>query len=80
MKKNKLLIILSAVSIVAIAAYFLLFNDNSVEVSTMNSYKANIIKTIEVQSLLRFLAIFLNDKEFLREFSISILSSKVKCL
>ena len=52
MKKNKLLIILSAVSIVAIAAYFLLFNDNSVEVSTMNSYKANIIKTIEVSGII----------------------------
>ncbi len=52
MKKNKLLIILSAVSILAVAAYFLLFNDNSVEVSTMNVSKANIIKTIGVSGII----------------------------
>lgn len=52
MKKNKLFMILFAVSIVAVAAYFMLFNDNSIEVSTMNSYKANIIKTIEVSGII----------------------------
>lgn len=52
MKKNKLLLILTAFLIVAGAAYFLMFDDKSVEVSTMNIYKANIIKTIEVSGII----------------------------
>lgn len=52
MKKNKLLILLGALLIVAVATYFLLFNDKSVEVSTMNSYKASIVKTIEVSGII----------------------------
>ena len=52
MKKNKLLMISVAVFLLAAAAYFLLFNKSSVEVSTMNSYKANIIKTIEVSGII----------------------------
>lgn len=52
MKKSKLLILLGALLIVAVATYFLLFNDKSVEVSTMNSYKASIVKTIEVSGII----------------------------
>jgi len=37
---------------VAASAYFLFFNDKSVEVSTMNTYKTNIIKTIEVSGII----------------------------
>lgn len=52
MKKSKLLTLLGALLIVAVATYFLLFNDKSVEVSTMNSYKASIVKTIEVSGII----------------------------
>jgi len=52
MKKNKLLLISAAALVVAASAYFLFFNDKSVEVSTMNTYKTNIIKTIEVSGII----------------------------
>lgn len=48
MKKYRVLILLIVCVIVLAIGYFSLFNDNSLEVSTMKSYKASITKTIEV--------------------------------
>lgn len=48
MKKYKLLILSAVVILAAVAGYFLIFNDNSKEVSAMKSYKASITKTVDV--------------------------------
>lgn len=48
MKRYKSWIILAVVATFAAAGYFLLTNNETVEVSTMKSYKGSITKTIEV--------------------------------
>jgi multidrug efflux pump subunit AcrA (membrane-fusion protein) len=53
MKKKKLqFLLIVAILIVAVSGYFLLFSNNSVEVSAMKSYKGSITKTIEVTGII----------------------------
>jgi len=48
MKKYRIMILLTVGIIFLAVGYFFLFNGDTLEVSTMKSYKTNITKTIEV--------------------------------
>jgi len=53
MKEKKLQFLLVVfILIFAVSGYFLIFSNNSVEVSAMKSYKGSITKTIEITGIL----------------------------